>query len=44
MNDIASSLNDIEFDDVNKCTTGKEMWDNLALVHGGDDNVLIEKE
>lgn len=43
MIEIASSLNDVEFDDIKDCATTKEMWDKLVPFHGGDQNVLREK-
>ena len=36
MIEIGPSLNDLEFDDVKNCANAKEMWDKLALVHGGE--------
>lgn len=36
MIEIASSLNDVEFDDIKDRATAKEMSDKLVLVHGGD--------
>jgi hypothetical protein len=43
MIEIASALNDLEFDDVKNCANAKKMWDKLALVHGGDPNLLRAK-
>ena len=40
MIEIASSLNDVEFDDISDCATAKDMWENLILLHGGYLNVL----
>lgn len=40
---IASSLTNVEFDDVKNCTTAKHMWDKIKLVHGGDNNVRRAK-
>ena len=40
---IAFALHDVEFDDVKKCTTTKEMWDKMTIVHGEDHNVLRAK-
>ena len=40
MLEIASTLNDVKFDDIKKCIDAKEIWDKLALVHGEHKNVL----
>ena len=43
MIEIESILNDAMFDDINNCDNSNEMWDKLAFVHGGDENVLRER-
>ena len=39
MNDIVSTLNYVEFDEVKICTTTYDMWIKLKVIYGGDDNV-----
>lgn len=41
--ELASSLSDAKFEDIKACTTVKEMWDKLKLVHCGDKNILRAK-
>ena len=41
--EIDSSLNDAKFDDVKDSVIVKNMWDELALVHRDDHNVLRKK-
>ena len=43
MTEFTSSLNDVEIDDINNFRNAKQMWEKLALVHGGYPNVLRVK-
>lgn len=43
MIEIASTLNDVEFDDIKNCTNAKQIWNKLTLVHVEDPNVLRAK-
>ena len=43
MLEIAYALSYLDFDDIKKCTTEKNMWVNLAHIYGGDKNVLRAK-
>lgn len=43
MIEIASTLNDLKFDDIKNYTNTKDTWDKLTLVHDGDENVVRAK-
>ena len=43
MLDIVFTLSYLEFYDIKKCATTKNMQDNLAHIYGGDKNVLRAK-
>ena len=40
MIEVAANLSYAQFDDVKECTTAKKMWDKLAQIYGGDENVM----
>lgn len=44
MIEVSSALNDVKFDDVKDCGAAKEIWEKIILIHGGDQNVLRDKE
>ena len=39
MIDIATYLNDVDFDDAKNCANAKKMWDKMKPIYGGDGNV-----
>ena len=43
MLEIASALSYDEFDDIKDLDSVKKMWDALAIIYGGDTNVLRSK-
>lgn len=43
MLEIASASSYPKFEDVKNCMNAKKIWDTLAVIYGGDTNVLIFK-
>ena len=43
MLEIVSALSYAEYDDIKECDTTHKMWETLATIYGGDDNVKRAK-